>query len=81
MADDSLTSDPAPDPKSSDIDLLRSVAQQHLKAIDDEKDLEQKQEIKKMQDLERYAKHKRKESANTSTSDTPLPRMRTAQGW
>ncbi len=82
MADDNLTNDPAPDSKSSAIDVLRSAAQQHLQTIDDEDIQEQKDQIKRRQDLERYAKHKRdqKESTNTSTSDTPMPKMRSAQG-
>ena len=82
MAEQHLTANVATDSKSEAINLLRSVAQQHLQKINEERIQEQEDEIKKNQDLERYAKHKRhgKQGTVTSEGDTPLPKMRSAQG-
>ncbi|KAJ9616401.1 hypothetical protein H2200_000119 [Cladophialophora chaetospira] len=81
MAEPSLTRGSPPDSKSNPIDFLRNVAQEHLKTIDEEKEQERKYEVKKLQDLERYAKHKRRkrETTTTSASDTASRKMRTAE--
>lgn len=54
----------------------------HLQEIDKDKIQEEKDELKKAQDLERYAKQKRREkqSTDTSSSATPMPKMRSAVG-
>src|ERR1700761_8377471 len=82
MADHDFATPARSDSKSLEIDRLRNVSQQHLQEIDEEKIREQRQEIEKMQELERYAKHKRREKAGTemTINDTPLPKMRSAQG-
>ncbi|ETI19864.1 hypothetical protein G647_08878 [Cladophialophora carrionii CBS 160.54] len=82
MAHDSPTEDHALESQSNAIDLLRSVAQEHLRKIDEERIQEQHDGLRKTQDLERYAKHKRpgKQGTTASSHDTPLPKMRTAQG-
>ncbi|KIW70265.1 hypothetical protein PV04_02549 [Phialophora macrospora] len=78
MAGGSHTDDHAQQSRSNAIDLLRSVAQEHLQEIDEERIQENHDVIRKTQELERYAKHKRQGNA-PSNNDTPLPKMRTAQ--
>jgi hypothetical protein len=82
MAGRSPTDDHALESRSNAIDLLRSVAQEHLQEIDEDRIQEKNDVIKKTQELERYAKHRRQGKQGTvpPSNDTPLPKMRTAQG-
>lgn len=72
------------DLKMDRIEILRSIAAKHLKDIDVERDLQQQDEVRIGQDLERYVKRRRqrrKADTTTSTSDSTPVKMRCAQGW
>jgi hypothetical protein len=79
---ESIKASPAPttDPRMETINHLRDIAQKHLSFIDEDKLQEQRSEAKKLQDLERYVKHKRAEHTSPSPNDVSLPRMRSARG-
>ncbi|EXJ53661.1 poly(A) polymerase [Cladophialophora psammophila CBS 110553] len=72
---------PMPSFSLDSIDHLRRVAENHLKEIDEERQQEQKEEMQRTQDLEHYAKHRKrgKEDKPIMPSEVPVPKMRSAQ--
>ncbi|KIW35035.1 uncharacterized protein PV07_01763 [Cladophialophora immunda] len=60
---------------------LRGVAEKHLKDIDEERLQEEKDELKRTQDLEHYGKHKKqgKQGTTMTSIGVPVPKMRPAQ--
>ena len=71
-----------PDGQLDPINRLRRLAETHLKEIDAERKQEQRDELKTMADLERYAKHRQrgKEGTAVTSNSGPTPKMRSAQG-
>ena len=82
MAESGLSKEATSNPESRSLNQLRTLAQQHLQEIDQDKTQEQEDDTRKMRDLERYAKRRRgeKPAMEPATEYTPLPKMRTAQG-
>ena len=81
MAGHDQESDSANNPQSNAINQLRNLAQQHREEIDEGRTRESQDELKKIQDLEKYAKLKSSKGSKTTTQcDSPLPKMRSAQG-
>lgn len=80
MAESRCTAPPAQEIKT--LNQLRDLARHHLQEIDEDKIQEEKDELKKAQDLEHYAKQKRREKQSTaaSSSANPTSKMRSAVG-
>lgn len=69
------------DRASGSIHHLRTLAEQHLREIEHELAQEDKDEAKRLQELERYTKRRRGKDETTRFSDRPpTPKMRPAQG-
>lgn len=70
------------DTASAPITRLRTIAENHLKEIDEEKQLEQAADAKRMEELQRYAKRRLKGKAAESVlpTSTPTLKLRSAQG-
>jgi len=66
---------------SDSISRLRQIAENHLQEIDEENQLANMAETKRIQDLERYTKRRRGKEGNAPGSNSTLtPKMRSAQG-
>ncbi|OAP64461.1 poly(A) polymerase [Fonsecaea erecta] len=63
------------------IGRLRAIAEKHVQEIDEDKLQEEKDELKRKQDIEHYAKRKKQEKHESSiiSIDVPIPKMRSAQ--
>ncbi|KIY02427.1 uncharacterized protein Z520_02566 [Fonsecaea multimorphosa CBS 102226] len=81
MAGSERPEDAAPGLPVHLIGHLRGVAEKHLQVIDEERLQEEKDELKRIQDLEHYAKHKkqRKQETSIASIDVPVLKMRSAQ--
>ncbi|KAK5051329.1 hypothetical protein LTR84_002981 [Exophiala bonariae] len=80
MAETRAETSEGPNPASDSIARLREIAGNHLQEIEQENEQADKDEARKIQDLERYTKRKRgKDGSMPSSNSTPTSRMRTAQ--
>ena len=67
---------------SDTIQQLRSIAERHLREIQEEKLQEEKDELRSLEDLQHYARPRRREKTAKVplTMSTTAPKMRSAQG-
>lgn len=81
MATESVETTPS-EPQSEYIDHLRGIAENHLRQIAEEKLQEEFDGAKRNEELERYAKQRRRDKLRSTSPTVSMPtcRMRSAQG-
>lgn len=64
------------------IQHLRGIAERHLRQIDEEKEQDERDDLRRLEELQHYAKPRRRNKTADvpSSTSTTGPKMRSAQG-